>query len=78
MTSLGYSASKWISDKIHRTRISRHQAGSLPQVSLEECKDLLRRLPDFHLPEYDDSPAVLVHGDLQCSNIIVKGHQVRG
>jgi hypothetical protein len=58
----GGSALKWITDKIQRTRIDRAVKGNLPGVSIHACEDLLQRISDFHLPEFDNAPRVLVHG----------------
>lgn len=50
--------------------------GNLPGVSLNDCEALLRRISEFHLLEFDDGPNVLVHGDLQTSNIIINEQKV--
>jgi hypothetical protein len=73
---LGGSAVEWITKKIYRTRMDRSVQGNLPGVSVNDCEALLRRISDFHLPDFDDAAHVLVHGDLHPSNIIVNKQQV--
>jgi hypothetical protein len=50
--------------------------GQLPGISVEECEALRLRISDFHLPNLDDAPHVLIHGDMNPSNIIVGDQQV--
>ncbi|KAI0103701.1 hypothetical protein GGR51DRAFT_524126 [Nemania sp. FL0031] len=72
----GGSALKWVTDKIYRTRTKRALSGHLLEISVDDCLELQRDVSRFHLPEFDDAPHVLVHGDLQPSNIIVNGEGV--
>ena len=62
---------EWITGKIYRTRISRAHTGRLSDISIEDCQALLGRVNEFYVPALNDAPHVLVHGDLQASNIIV-------
>lgn len=54
-----------------RTRVRRCAKGALPGIPTSDCEALLQRVAEFHLPALDQEPCVLVHGDLQPSNIII-------
>ncbi|KAI1127471.1 hypothetical protein F5Y10DRAFT_194208 [Nemania abortiva] len=72
----GGSALKWITGKISRTRTKRAENGTLPGVSLDDCRALQDDISRYHLPAFDDAPHVLIHGDLNPTNIIIKGEEV--
>ncbi|ATY64096.1 kinase-like domain [Cordyceps militaris] len=67
----GLSALDWITSKIIRTRVNRVQQGNLEGISLSDAENLKAQISLFHLPHLDNAPYVLVHGDLQPSNIIM-------
>ncbi|KAI1173342.1 hypothetical protein F4777DRAFT_558127 [Nemania sp. FL0916] len=66
----GCAAREFITKKIHR-KIARARANSLPFGTLSECEDQKALIPKYFLPEFDNGPHVLVHGDLSANNIIV-------
>jgi len=55
----------------------RSMAGNLPGVSVDDCKALLHLVSSYHIPAFDKQPHVLVHGDLQPSNMIVNEQQLK-
>jgi len=52
-------------------KISRASTHSIPGATLSECEQQKAIFPNFWVPELDDAPHVLVHGDLSSNNIIV-------
>ena len=70
MERLGCSAREYITNKIER-KIDRAKANTFPDGTLSECQEQLRLAEKYFLPEFDDAPHVLVHGDLSANTIIV-------
>jgi aminoglycoside phosphotransferase (APT) family kinase protein len=72
------TARDWITAKIRR-KIIRAQNGTLPGGTVAECEHQLELVENYWVPELDNRPHVLVHGDLSGNNIIVDQDQsVRG
>ncbi|KAF6840012.1 hypothetical protein CMUS01_04061 [Colletotrichum musicola] len=64
------TASDWIKAKINR-KIVRAKADTLPGGTVAECKQQMQIVQKYWIPELDDAPHVLVHGDLSSNNIVV-------
>ncbi|KAJ3498919.1 hypothetical protein NLG97_g736 [Lecanicillium saksenae] len=47
--------------------------GKLDGLAVADAEKLQALISDFHVPHFDDAPYVLVHLDMQPSNIIMKG-----
>ncbi|KAF6811184.1 hypothetical protein CSOJ01_05863 [Colletotrichum sojae] len=66
----GKTASDWIKAKINR-KIARAKAGTLPGGTVAECQQQMQLVQKYWIPELDDAPHILVHGDLSSNNVIV-------
>jgi len=56
--------------KIDR-KITRAIHNNIPGATLSECEHQKTMRSEFWIPDLDDAPHVLVHGDLSGNNIIV-------
>lgn len=55
-----------INNKIHRVR-----NGLLPEITEQDCLEQKSLLSDVLIPELDDAPFAMDHGDLSPQNILV-------
>ena len=67
---LGVNALDWITSKIDR-KIARAKAKQFPHGTMSECEEQKALILRYWVPEIDEAPHVLVHGDLSTNNIIV-------
>ena len=69
-TSPGCSARQYITSKIDE-KLCQAKSHGVSDRTVEECREA-QRMPDQYMePELDDSPHVLIHGDLRAANIVV-------
>jgi aminoglycoside phosphotransferase (APT) family kinase protein len=66
---IGAPALEWMTAKLNR-RIARAQAGTY-MLSVAACEQQRDLIPRYRIPEFDNAPHILVHGDLSANNIIV-------
>ncbi|KAK4150671.1 hypothetical protein C8A00DRAFT_36730 [Chaetomidium leptoderma] len=66
----GETALEWITYKIDR-KIARAESNELRGGTFIECKDQKQLIPKYWMPDLDNAPHVLVHGDISGNNIIV-------
>ncbi|KAM5446987.1 hypothetical protein MaudCBS49596_006167 [Microsporum audouinii] len=65
-----HTATSYITTLINR-KIKRAQEGKLPGATEKECLDQQNLISEYLIPDLDQSPCVLVHGDLSTENIII-------
>ncbi|OBT74311.1 hypothetical protein VF21_06877 [Pseudogymnoascus sp. 05NY08] len=65
-----YTATSYITTLINR-KIKRAENNKLPGATVSECLDQQSLIEEFLIPDLDDTPCVLVHGDLTAENVIV-------
>ncbi|KAH6621341.1 hypothetical protein B0J18DRAFT_224216 [Chaetomium sp. MPI-SDFR-AT-0129] len=66
----GKTALEWITSKIDR-KITRARSNKLRGGTVAECEDQKQLIPKYWMPDLDNAPHVLVHGDISENNIIV-------
>ncbi|KAM3417083.1 hypothetical protein BST61_g8659 [Cercospora zeina] len=66
----GVSAWNWMTNKIDR-KIARAERDDLPFGTKAQCEQQKSLMQRYWIPDLDDCPHVLVHGDLSSQNIIV-------
>ncbi|KAK4132535.1 hypothetical protein BT67DRAFT_443733 [Trichocladium antarcticum] len=66
----GETALEWITYKIDR-KIARAQSNELHGGTVTECEDQKQLIPKYWMPDLNNAPHVLVHGDISGNNIIV-------
>ncbi|KAK4189872.1 hypothetical protein QBC35DRAFT_379302 [Podospora australis] len=66
----GETALEWITYKIDR-KIARAKSNEPRGGTVTECEDQKQLIPKYWMPELDNAPHVLVHGDIAGNNIIV-------
>ncbi|OBT46060.1 hypothetical protein VE00_02881 [Pseudogymnoascus sp. WSF 3629] len=65
-----YTATSYITTLINR-KIKRAENNKLPGATISECLDQQSLIAEYLMPDLDDAPCVLVHGDLTAENVIV-------
>lgn len=65
--------------RIINHKIRRVRSGFLPEITEQDCFNQMNILSDVLLPELDDAPFVMDHGDLSAQNILIDSeHNVTG
>jgi hypothetical protein len=68
--NIEYTATSYITTLINR-KIKRAENNKLPGATISECLDQQSLIAEYLMPDLDDAPCVLVHGDLTAENVIV-------
>ncbi|KAK4196842.1 hypothetical protein QBC40DRAFT_4251 [Triangularia verruculosa] len=66
----GETALEWITYKINR-KIARTKSNELRGGTVTKCEDQKQLISKYWMPDLNNAPHVLVHGDISGNNIIV-------
>ncbi|KAI2091697.1 hypothetical protein LOZ36_000785 [Ophidiomyces ophidiicola] len=65
--------------RIIKNKICRVREGLLPEITEQDCSDQMNILSNVLLPELDEAPFAIDHGDISPRNILIDGqHNVTG
>ncbi|KAJ0423275.1 kinase-like domain-containing protein [Aspergillus carlsbadensis] len=60
--------------RIIQNKTRRVREGLLPELTEQDCSDQMHILPTVLLPELDDAPFAIAHGDISPQNILIDAH----
>ena len=65
--------------RIIQNKTRRVREGLLPEITEQDCSDQMNILSNVLLPELDEAPFAIAHGDLSPQNILIDAqHNVTG